>query len=78
MYVREVSSRTVAAVTFVKLAVAVTSCSSRNLCEAGYSSFVKLAETVTAVAVITFVKLAVAVTSSSSNNFCEAGSSSNK
>ena len=41
MYVREVSSRTVAAVaavTFVKLAVAVTSCSSRNLCEAGRSS----------------------------------------
>ena len=73
----------------MKLAVAVTSSSSRNLCEAGCSSFVNLAVTataiavitfvklavaVTAVAVLTFVKLAVAVTSRSSNNFCEAGS----
>ena len=61
-HVREVSNRTVAVavVTFMKLTVAVTS---RKLCEAGCSSF---------------VKLEVAVTSSSRNNFCEAGSSSNK
>ena len=74
----------------MKLAVPVTSSSSRNLCEAGCSCFVKLAVSVTAVTaitfvklavavtVITFVKLAVAVTNSSSNNFCEAGSNSNK
>ena len=74
-HVREVSNRTVAVavVTFMKLTVAVTS---RKLCEAGCSSFVKLEVAVTAVAVITFVKLAVAVTSSSKNIFCEAGSSS--
>ena len=50
--VREVVSRTVTAiVTFVKLAVAVTSSSSRNLYVAGCSSLVKLTVAVTAVAV---------------------------
>ena len=52
----------------MKLAVAVTSSSSRHLFEAGCSSLLKYSVAITAEAVVTFVKLAVAVTSSSSRN----------
>ena len=64
------NSKAVVVITFVKLAVAVTSNSSYNFCKVGSSS--------NSSSSINFCDASSSSNSSSSNKFCNAGRSSNK